>query len=124
MKKFLIVLMTALSLLGTTSSFAHGWHGGGYGEGYRGCYHGGYGYGFAPFVAGALLGGAVVGSTYSSSAPIYYSSPVVVAPQTVYVQPQMAMQSVPVQPHAYYCASAQNYYPYVQTCDVPWQQTN
>ena len=118
MKKTLILLMTALSLLASTESYAHGW--GGYHGGYREGSRGGYGYGLAPFVAGALIGGAVASASYAS--PVYYSSPVMVAPQTVYVQPQIA--TVTVQPHAYYCATAQNYYPNVQTCSVPWQQTN
>jgi len=56
MKKFLILTMTALSLLTASDSFAHGFRGGYYG-GHGGGFHGSYGYGFAPFVAGALIGG-------------------------------------------------------------------
>lgn len=115
MKKYLILSLAVLSLLSTTESFAGGWHGGGY----RGGYRGGYGFGFAPFVAGALIGGAVVGATYAQ--PVYYTNPVVVTPQPVYAQPPVA---VPVQPHAFYCATSQNYYPTVPTCSVPWQQVN
>ena len=116
MKKFLILLLATMSLIATTDSFAHGWHGGGYRGGY------GYGFGVAPFWAGAVIGGAVVSSTYSYPSQVYYSTPTqVVSPQPIYVQPQ---QAYVVQPHAYYCATSQNYYPTVQTCNVPWQQIN
>lgn len=113
MKKFLIIVLTACSLLTCSQSFARGWHSGGY--------RGGYGFGFAPFVAGAVIGGAVVGAAYAAQ-PVYYSAPVqVINPAPVYVQPPI---SVPIQPHGYYCPTAQNYYPNVQTCNVPWQLVN
>jgi len=128
MKKYLIVLMTALSLLGTANSFAGGWHeGGGWREG--GGWHGremGYrsGYGVAPFIAGALIGGAVVGAANYVSTPTYYQQPIVVNPQPIYAQPQAVIPPVQSQPHGYYCATSQNFYPNVQYCNVPWQITN
>lgn len=126
MKKHLIILMTALSLFGTVNSYAGGWH-----EGWRegGGWHGremGYrgGYGVAPFIAGALIGGAVVGAANYASPPTYYQQPVVVNPQPIYVQPQVVMPPVQSQPHAYYCATSESFYPNVQNCNVPWQITN
>lgn len=86
----------------------------------------------APFVAGALIGGAVVASTYPYSYyrpyapyyyPPYYPAPVVVQ-QPVYVeQPQQQYAPAPQTQGAwYYCPASRAYYPYVKECSSGWQQ--
>ena len=98
-----------------------GWHGGGgYVGHYNGGHHGGGGYGYrggwgnnwvGPVVGAALLGGAI----YAASTPSYAVQPqIVVTPQPYAVGPRVA----------YFCSTAQAYYPQVPTCQVPWQVVN
>ncbi len=93
-------------------------HGGGHG-GYRYNY-GGHGYGnyyrgpsnhwLAPVLGAALVGSVI----YAASTPSYAMS------QPVVVQQQYA----PPNRVAYFCPTAQQYYPNVPTCQVPWQPVN
>ena len=96
---------------------------------------GGHGFYGAPFVAGALIGGALIASTYPYYYrpyapypyyyPPYYPAPVVVQPQpTVYVeQPQQQFAPAPqTQGSWYYCPASRAYYPYVRDCASGWQQ--
>ncbi len=94
-------------------------HGGGYGGyhgghgsygGYGGHYRGSSNYWLAP-VLGADLVGSVI---YAASSPSY------AVPQTVVVQQQYA----PPSRVAYFCPTAQQYYPNVPSCQVPWQPVN
>lgn len=79
-------------------------HGHGYGNHYRGSSN----HWLAP-----VLGAAIVGSViYAASTPSY-AAPVVV--QQHYVPPSRV---------AYFCPTAQQYYPNVPTCQVPWQPVN
>ena len=92
----------------------HGHGGGGHGYGGYGGHHGGYGYRggwgnnwVAPVLGAAIVGGAI----YAASTPSY------VMPQQVVVQQQYA----PPSRVAYFCPTAQQYYPQVPSCQVPWQ---
>lgn len=80
-----------------------GHHGGGYGR------HGGWrGNWVGPAVGAALLGGAI----YAASTPSYaFQQQVLIAPQPLPAAPRVA----------YFCSTAQAYYPQVPTCQVPWQ---
>lgn len=91
---------------------------------------GGRGFYGAPFLAGALVGGALFAGSryyyppyyppyyapYSSYYP-YYAPP---AP-TVYVEQPPAVQS-PASGYWYYCADSRAYYPYVRECPAGWQR--
>lgn len=86
----------------------HGSHGGrgDYGNHYRGSSN----HWLAP-----VLGAAIVGSViYAASTPSYAVT------QPVVVQQQYA----PPSRVAYFCPTAQQYYPAVPTCQVPWQPIN
>jgi hypothetical protein len=62
----------------------------------------------APAVGAALLGGAI----YAASTPSYaVQQHVLIAPQPLPAAPRVA----------YFCSTAQMYYPQVPTCQVPWQ---
>jgi len=86
----------------------------------------------APFVAGALVGGALLASTYPyyyrPYAPYYYPPyypPVVVQQPAVYVEQQPQQQYAPApqtQGSWYYCPASRAYYPYVRDCTSGWQQ--
>lgn len=79
-----------------------------HGHGYGGHYRGSSNHWLAP-----VLGAAIVGSViYAASTPSY-AAPVVVQQQ--YVPPSRV---------AYFCPTAQQYYPNVPTCQVPWQPVN
>jgi hypothetical protein len=61
-----------------------------------------------PAVGAALIGGAI----YAASTPSYaVQQQVLVAPQPFPSAPRVA----------YFCSTAQAYYPQVPTCQVPWQ---
>ncbi len=115
MKKTAVVAAVLLAgTMATESAYAWG----------RGYYFG------APFVAGALVGGAVIASTYPYYYrpypyyyPPYYPQPVVVQ-QPVYVeQPQQQLAPAPqTQGFWYYCPASRAYYPYVKDCASGWQQ--
>jgi hypothetical protein len=110
MQRVFILLACLLSTVLTLPAHAHGyggWHGGHGGYGY----HGGWGHNWvAPAFGAAVVGGAI----YAASTPTYItSSPVVV--QQSYLPPSRV---------AYFCATSQQYYPNVPTCQVPWQAVN
>jgi hypothetical protein len=104
MKKIIVSLVTALTLLGVASSAcAHGWRGG-----YGGGRHGG---GWAPFAVGAVAG-AVVANAYYRPAPVYLS-PAYYPPQTYHY---------PQQYSGAYCPENGLYYPQTQACPSGWQR--
>ncbi len=112
MKRMSILLACVLSAVLVVPAQAHGFHGGGFGG-----HHGGYGYRggwgnswVAPVFGAAIVGGAI----YAASTPSY------VMPQQVVVQQQYA----PPSRVAYFCPTAQQYYPNVPSCQVPWQPVN
>jgi hypothetical protein len=115
MKKTALVLSLLLAGAMTTES-AYAW---GRGHVYFG----------APFVAGALVTGAVLASTYPYYYrpypyyyPPYYPQPVVVQQPPVYVEQQPAPAAAqPQQGSWYYCAASRSYYPYVRECASGWQ---
>ena len=99
MKKIIVSLVTALTLLGVASSArAHGWRGG-------------YGAGWVPFAVGAVTG-AVVANAYYRPAPVYYG-PAYYPPQTYYY---------PQQQTAAFCPENGLYYPQTQVCPSGWQR--
>lgn len=116
MKRLSTLLLCVLACVVALPAQAHGggggggWHRGGHGGG-------GYGYshpggGWRNDWAGPVLGAALVGGViYAASTPRY-----VVSPPLVVGQP-------PVYPNrvAYFCSTAQQYYPNVPSCNVPWQ---
>ena len=118
---FACLLAFAVVLPAQADGRGHGGYGGGHGgHGGYGHNYGGYGYGghyrgsnnhwLAP-----VLGAAIVGSViYAASTPSYaVAQPVVV--QQSYAPPSRV---------AYFCPTAQQYYPTVPTCQVPWQPVN
>lgn len=100
MKKLIINTLLALSLVASSSVFAHGWGGGRFWGG---------------MAAGAVVGGVIASNYYRPYYTPTYVQPVYV-PQPVYVQPQYAGQ-----PQAYYCGAYNAYYPQVQQCPSGWQ---
>ena len=141
MKRFSALLACLLAfavvLPAQADGRGHGGHGGGgrhgghgfsqnycghYGghSGYGGYRFGGHGYGshyrgssnqwLAPVLGAALVGSVIYSATSSSY----------VMPQQVVVQ----QQYVPPSRVAYFCPTAQQYYPTVPTCQVPWQPVN
>ena len=110
MKRLSALWLSLLACALVLPAHAHGgggvgWHGGGgYGYGHHGGGHHGW--------VGPVLGAALVGSViYAANTPRY-----VVAPPVVVAQPPMYPNRV-----AYFCSTAQQYYPNVASCDVPWQ---
>ena len=108
--------------LGVSSVQAHG------PRGYVGIHYGWGGY-YDPWLAPALVGTAIVGTS------IYMSRPYgVVQPSTVYVHtlPPAVIVSNPVPPvqwvaapnapvsEAYYCRETGQYFPNAQNCPSPW----
>ena len=112
MKKLLIIF---LAILSTTPAYAEGGHGGGGGHDGGGGRGGGWGWG-GGWIFPALIGGALV---YDLTQP-----QTVVQPQTIYIQPApvyapgVAPSSVQ---YWYFCAAANAYYPYVNSCPSGWQ---
>ena len=99
-KKILICLIAAITLLGINSAAsAQGWRGGYGGGGHRGG-------GWAPFAVGAVAG-AVVTRAYYRPAPVYYG------PQYYYPAAQQT---------AAYCPENGLYYPQTQACPSGWQR--
>jgi hypothetical protein len=99
MKKILVSLLTAITLLSVASgASAHGWRGGYGGGGWHG--------GWAPFAVGAIAG-AVVANAYYRPAPIYYGP---------------AAHYYPQQQTAAYCPENGLYYPQTQACPSGWQR--
>lgn len=126
MKRLSVLLVCVLATLASVPAQAHGgggWHGGGgYGHGYAGyAQHGGGWRGgswFGPVLGAALVGGAI----YAASTPNYVvqQAPVVIQ-QPPFV---VAQQSLVPGRVAYFCSTAQQFYPQVQVCNVPWQPVN
>lgn len=114
MKRFSILLAGLLSVVLSVPAYAHGGgHAGGFGGQHFGG-HGGHGYrgGWNQNWVAPVLGAAIVGSAiYAASTPSYAMAPTVVVQQP-YVPPSRI---------AYFCPTAQQYYPNVPTCQVPWQ---
>jgi hypothetical protein len=103
MKKLLVSLFTAITLVSLASSVsAHGWRGG-HGGAWRG--------GWAPFAVGAVTG-AVIANTYYMPAPVYYVPPAYYGPPAYY----------PNQHAAAYCPENGLYYPQTQACPSGWQR--
>lgn len=103
---FACVLALATVLPAQAGGHGHGGgHGGygGYGSHYRGSSH----HWLAPVLGAALVGSVI----YAASTPSYAVT------QPVAVQ----QQYVPPSRVAYFCPTAQQYYPNVPTCQVPWQ---
>lgn len=76
-----------------------------HGHGYRG-----HGWGWAPWFGAAVIGSGIYWANQYTPPP----STIIVAPPTV-VDPGRV---------AYFCQTAQQYYPMVSTCNVPWQLVN
>jgi hypothetical protein len=117
-KPLLRQAVVALSLLGLalTQAQAHGpggWRGGHHHHG------GGGGYWVAP----ALIGGALLGAALARPAYAYPATPAPVYPVTPAFAPAVMPYGSPVmqQPVGYFCPTAGQFYPYVATCNVPWQ---
>jgi hypothetical protein len=110
--------LVAVSLLGCMASpaLAHGgaWRGGHH------HHHGARGHWVAPaLVGGVLLGAALARPTYAypvTPAPIYAPPPTFVPPVVTYHVPPVLPPPV-----GYFCMTSGQFYPYVATCDVPWQ---
>jgi hypothetical protein len=80
-------------------------------HGHRGGFgHRGHGWGLAPWVAAAAVG-----------TTIYWANQYTPPPATVIVSPPVVVDPGRV---AYFCQTAQQYYPTVPTCNVPWQLVN
>jgi hypothetical protein len=80
-------------------------------RGFRGGYgHRGHGWGWAPWV-----GAAAIGTT------LYFANTYTPPPATIIVSPPVVVDPSRV---AYFCQTAQQYYPTVPTCNVPWQVVN
>ncbi len=65
------------------------------------------------------------GPSFSYSAPIYTSPPVVIQTQPpVYIErPAVTAEApAPASAYWYYCASSKSYYPYVSDCPEAWQR--
>jgi hypothetical protein len=89
------------------SGFGYNHRYGGYNHGYM---QHGHGWGLAPWVAAAAVG-----------TTIYWANNYTPAPATVIVSPPVVIDPARV---AYFCQTAQQYYPNVPTCNVPWQLVN
>lgn len=115
-----LTLVLCLTGLAATQAQAHGgWGRGGYYHGGGGYYHGGGGHWVAP----ALIGGALLGAALARPAYAYPVTPAPVYPAVVPFGTVVAPYGTPVapQPVGYFCPTSGQYYPYVPTCNVPWQ---
>lgn len=112
-----------LLALGISSAQAHG------PRGYVGVHYGWGGGYYDPWLAPAIVGSAIIGTS------IYMSRPYgVVQPSTVYINtpppavivtnppPQVQWVGAPTAPvsEAYYCRETGQYFPIAQTCVSPW----
>ena len=102
------LLAFAVVLPAQADGRGHGGYGGGHG--YGGHYRGSSNHWLAPVLGAALVGSVI----YAASTPSY------ALPQTMLIQQQYA----PPSRVAYFCPTAQQYYPNVPTCQVPWQPVN
>ncbi|MDI9329972.1 MAG: hypothetical protein QM527_01395 [Alphaproteobacteria bacterium] len=117
--RLLVPALFGLMAFSTAQAGPHGWGGprGGYHHHHRGTW-------VAPaLVGGILLGAALTTPSYAQTVvvtqPAYPAYPVY--PQVypgngvIYSAPPLAQQV------GYYCATSGQFYPYVATCNVPWQ---
>lgn len=123
---FAVVLPAQADGRGHGGHSGGGRHGGyGFSQNYGGHY-GGYGYGghlgYGSHYRGSsnqwlapVLGAALVGSVIYSATSSSYAMPQQVVVQQQYLPPSRV---------AYFCPTAQQYYPTVPTCQVPWQPVN
>lgn len=98
---------------------------GGYYAGGHSHYHGGGGRWIAPaLIGGVLIGAAIASPAYAAppAYPAYVATPVYPA-YTVTYPASVVTYGVPMrpQPVGYFCPTAGQFYPYVPTCNVPWQ---
>jgi hypothetical protein len=117
MKKIISALALAAALAAAVPAQAHG-----YGYGWRGGYWGG-GWG-VPLVTGAIVGAGIYASTHPYYYPYYNGTTVIYnQPATVYTEVPPAGSAPAAAPRiGYYCATSQQFYPNVATCQTPWQQ--
>ena len=129
MKKIVLLALTAMSLIMLLGSNANARY---YGHGHVGIYLG------APFI-GVNPWGYYPSPYYSP----YYTPPVVIQQPNVYVEqaapsynyapipnarPSTPPPTTAMAPQAgvdhswFYCMDTKTYYPYVQTCQSPWQR--
>jgi hypothetical protein len=94
------------SLTGTAAQADYGYHHGGP----RQHYNGG-GWGWAP---GLVLGSALLWAATRPPAVVYQEPVVMMAPPNYAAPPSDGWW--------YYCAPVNAYYPYAQSCPVPWQR--
>ncbi len=122
MRKTRAILMAAVfaatSIGGTAAWADRGFAGPDYGHGYHSAqptrnHHYGPGLGWG---AGLVLGSALLWAATRPSMVVYEEpQPLVAVPAPVYAAP-------PSDGWWYYCGPAGAYYPYVQSCPVPWQR--
>lgn len=112
-------VLLAISMLGLVATQAQA-HGGG---GWRGGSHHHHRGGGAYWVAPALIGGVMLGAAWSRPAYAYPVTPAPVYPVTPTFAPVVVPYGTPMQPQpvGYFCPTAGQFYPYVATCNVPWQ---
>lgn len=148
MKKIALVSLLAVAILAAggvsdqvwAGGAAGGWHGGGgsWGGGWHGSgWHGGWccsrvvvGVGVGPFWGYPFWGWPGYYPAYAAypgfyPGPYYGPAPVAQEPTTYVSQPQLQPapgpgSSVPEPGYWYYCSSARNYYPNVQSCPELW----
>lgn len=113
------VALVAFSLSGLAFQPAQA-HGGPWRGGSSYHHHGGGG---ARWVAPALIGGAVLGAVLTRPSYAYPVTPAPVYPVTPMWAPNVVPYAAPVvtQPVGYFCPTSGQFYPYVATCNVPWQ---
>lgn len=117
----LVLLAPSLSLAGGDGwrgHSAHGYYGQprGHGGGHGG--HGGYGaygrgdrgLGWVPWASAVVIGSSLYWANQAYSQP---TTTIIVTPP-----PPVALEVPRV---AYFCQSSRQYYPYVATCNMPWQ---
>ena len=111
------MVATFLTVLAATQALAHG--PGGWRGGHR-HHHGGGG---AYWVAPALIGGALLSAAWTRQTYAYPVTPAPVYPVAPSFVPAAVPYGPPVvqQPIGYFCPTAGQFYPYVATCNVPWQ---
>ena len=126
MKKPLFCAALCLVLLAPTLSVAggdgwrghsaHGYyghprgHGGGHG-GYGAYGRGDRGLGWVPWASAVVIGSSLYWANQAYSQPITTTIIVTPSPPVVLEAPRVA----------YFCQSSRQYYPYVATCNMPWQ---
>ncbi|KAF3998401.1 hypothetical protein [Glaciimonas immobilis] len=112
MKKFVLLLITAMTML-AASSASYAWGRGGY-------------YGHGGFY-GPSVGISIGDPYYYGPPPVYYAPPpVYYAPQPVYIEPEQQTyiernDTVAAGPDIkYYCSNPVGYYPQIARCPKGW----